>query len=47
MGNIYSNEEKNLYSKIDEVIHYLWDPIGISYVPEARNEYYSYLPEIF
>jgi len=43
----YTTEENNLYSKVDEVIHYIWDPIGISFEPEARNEYYSYLPEIY
>ena len=38
--------EKELYKRIDEVLHYLWDPIGVSDVPEARDEYFSYLPQI-
>ncbi len=36
-----------LYQRIDEIIHYLWDPIGISDFPAARDEYKSYLPQIF
>lgn len=47
MGHKYSEYEKELYSRVDEVIHYIWDPIGISSYPGARDEYYSYLPEIF
>jgi len=35
-----------LYQRIDEVIHYMWDPIGISGIVECRDEYYSYLPKI-
>jgi hypothetical protein len=27
---------------VDEVLHYLWDPIGINGIPEARDEYTSY-----
>jgi len=29
------------------VMHYLWDPIGISGAPEARDEYHSYVPPVF
>ena len=29
------------------VLHCLWDPIGVSDVPEARDEYRSYLPQVF
>ena len=25
----------------------MWDPIGVAGTPEARDEYYSYLPQIF
>ena len=35
--------EKELYQRIDEVMHYLWDPIGVSGVPQARDEYDNYL----
>jgi hypothetical protein len=36
-----------LYRRVDEVLHYIWDPIGVSTTPEARNEYESYLPKVF
>ena len=39
------NEE--LYRRIDEVTHYMWDPIGVAGEPAARDEYYDYLPEIY
>jgi hypothetical protein len=47
MGTTLSPEATRLYRAIDEVIHYMWDPIGISEIPEARGEYESYLPQIF
>ena len=36
-----------LYRRIDEVLHYRWDPCQASDVPQARDEYYSYLPQVF
>jgi hypothetical protein len=36
-----------LYRAVDEVLHYLWDPIGINSVPQARDEYHGYLPKVF
>ncbi|MEY2562272.1 MAG: hypothetical protein QOH88_465 [Verrucomicrobiota bacterium] len=36
-----------LYRRVDEVLHYIWDPIGVAGTPEARDEYYSYLPHVF
>ncbi|MDR0458117.1 MAG: hypothetical protein LBH10_03690 [Burkholderiaceae bacterium] len=36
-----------LYRACDEVLHYVWDPIGIATIPQARDEYYGYLPVIF
>ena len=46
MGQQLSPEQEELYRRVDEVLHYLWDPIGVSNVPEARDEYYSYLPRV-
>lgn len=40
-------EQVLLYKKIDEILWIDWDPIGINDTPEARDEYYSYLPQIF
>lgn len=39
--------DTELYRRIDEVVHYLWDPLCVSEFPGARDEYYSYLPKIF
>lgn len=47
MGHKFSEFEKELYSRIDEIVHYIWDPIGVSSFPGARDEYYSYLPKIY
>ncbi|NNC67204.1 MAG: hypothetical protein HKN83_04130 [Gammaproteobacteria bacterium] len=47
MGKKLSPEQNDLYKRVDEVLHYLWDPIGVSGVPEARDEYHSYLPVVF
>ena len=47
MSQQLSPEHKELYQRVDEALHYLWDPIGVSDVPEARDEYHSYLPHVF
>jgi CubicO group peptidase (beta-lactamase class C family) len=47
MSQQLSPEHQELYRRVDEVLHYLWDPIGISDVPEARDEYHGYLPHVF
>ena len=36
-----------LYRQVDEILHYMWDPIGVAGIAEARDEYHSYLPQIF
>lgn len=33
---------KELTNRVDEVLYYLWDPIGVSDEPCARGEYSSY-----
>ena len=40
-------KENELYKRIDEVLHYVWDPIGISDEPWARDEYESRVPQVF
>ena len=39
--------DKELYQRVDEVLHYVWDPIGVSGAPSARDEYFSYFPHVF
>ena len=41
------DKDKKLYQHVDEVVHYIWDPIGVCDEPDARDEYESYLPQIF
>ena len=37
-----------LFIAVDEILCYLWDPIGVSSdgTPQTRDEYTSYVPEI-
>ncbi|QOD90502.1 hypothetical protein H2514_09830 [Lysobacter sp. CW239] len=42
-----SPKDHELYRRTDEVLHYLWDPCGISDAPQARDEYSSYLPSVY
>jgi hypothetical protein len=39
-------EPKELEKRIDEVLYYVWDPIGVADAPYARDEYSSYVPAI-
>ncbi|GAA0810986.1 hypothetical protein GCM10009111_02790 [Colwellia asteriadis] len=47
MNNKLSTSEKGLYRRVDEILFYLWDPIGVCDIPMARDEYHSYLPQVF
>lgn len=47
MGKKLSEQDNELYKRVDEVLHYIWDPIGICDEPRARDEYYNYLPRVF
>ncbi|WP_077343617.1 hypothetical protein [Pseudocolwellia agarivorans] len=47
MNNRLSTSEKGLYRRVDEILFYLWDPIGVCDIPMARDEYQSYLPQVF
>jgi hypothetical protein len=39
-------KDQALYRAVDEVLHYVWDPIGVAGVPHARDEYHGYLPDV-
>jgi hypothetical protein len=43
MTNRLSPKDQELLRIIDEVLHYVWDPIGVSGVPQARDEYGGYV----
>ena len=42
-----SSYEKELQMRVNEVLHYIWDPIGVRGEPRARDEYDSYVPEVY
>jgi len=39
--------EEELHRRVDEVLHYVWDPAGVSNSPVARNDYDDFLPTVF
>ena len=39
-------EPDELAKRIDEVLYYVWDPIGVANAPYGRGEYSSYVPAI-
>jgi len=39
-------EEKALHRAVGEVLHYVWDPIGVAGVVSAREEYDSYVSDV-
>ena len=42
-----SKYEQDLLTRINEVLHYIWDPIGVRGEPNARDEYDSYVPRVY
>ena len=40
----FDNDE--LRRRVDEVLFYVWDPIGVANEPYARAEYESYVPYV-
>lgn len=47
MGKKLPPDQLELYKRIDEILFYKWDPIGVSDSDWARDEYQSYLPNVF
>lgn len=46
MGKKLEEQKIRLHRAVDEVLHYIWDPIGVSGIPGARNEYFGYMPRV-
>ena len=40
------HDPSDLSRRCGEVLHYLWDPIGVAGRPGARDEYDSYVPAL-
>ena len=47
MGRKLPPKELELYRRCDEILYYMWDPIGVHGHPGTRDEYQSYLPQVF
>jgi hypothetical protein len=47
VGRKVTDVEQELYRRVDEVLYYVWDPIGVAHSPAARDEYQGYLPRVF
>lgn len=35
-----------LRQRVDEVLHYVWDPIGVAGEPHGPDEYAAYVPQV-
>lgn len=35
-----------LAARVGEILHWDWDPIGVAGVPQARDEYDGYVPQV-
>lgn len=46
-SNIQAAKEFLIYRKIDEILRFDWNPIGLNHIDDPRDEYKSYVPEIF
>ena len=45
MASRTSNPDE-LHRRVDEVLYYIWDPIGVAEEPFARAEYEAYVPKL-
>jgi hypothetical protein len=41
-----SEKQRELLLRVDEVLHYMWDPIGVCDFPDVRDEYSSYAQHV-
>lgn len=46
MSSEHIQFEKAVFRRVDEVLHSIWDPIGVREIPQARDEYQSYVPKV-
>ena len=46
MKDQLASEYKQAHDLVDEILHYIWDPIGIAGNAGARDEYSSYVPAV-
>jgi hypothetical protein len=41
-----SDYATDLHTRVNEVLHYVWDPIGVAGNPHVRDEYDAYVPRV-
>ncbi len=39
--------DTELLQRVDEVLYYHWDPLGVAREPVSRQEYAAFVPEVF
>ncbi|MFT3957108.1 MAG: hypothetical protein QM722_22835 [Piscinibacter sp.] len=47
MSNTADQFEPELLQRVDEVLYYHWDPLGVAREPVSRQEYAAFVPEVF
>jgi hypothetical protein len=47
MTGPWTDNEKELQARISEILHYVWDPIGVAGNPHARDEYDGYIGAVW
>lgn len=47
MGSLWTPSEDELFRRVDEVLYYVWDPVGVRHIPGARDEYRAWAPEVY
>lgn len=47
MSDRLSPQDQALIRVVGEILHYVWDPIGVAGTPQARDEYDGYVGPVF
>lgn len=47
MSNTTDQFEPELLQRVDEVLYYHWDPLGVAREPASRQAYAAFVPEVF
>ena len=45
--SVHLNKAKSFHDAIHKILIEEWDPIGVGDIPEAQDEYDSYIPQIY
>jgi hypothetical protein len=47
MATTLNPNDQELLRITGEILHYIWDPIGVAGIPQARDEYDGYVGPVF